>query len=96
MTFIDPTGNTLSIGGLIRKGTFKTSDTLSLTITAVEKTSLVLVSGDGSCRVTIDSAPPASGVATVAGSFTCKGLAAAGKSTVDASGTFSGTIAPSG
>lgn len=96
LVFFDSKGDTLSIGGVIHKGTFKTSGDLSLTITAMGAKPLVLVSGDGSCRLTIDSAPPSTDVATVSGSFRCKGLAATRDTSVNASGTFSGTIAPSG
>lgn len=96
LVFFDSNEDTLSIGGVIRTGTFKTSEDLSLTITAMGAKPLVLVSGDGSCRLTFDSAPPSTDVATVSGSFTCKGLAATASTSVNASGTFSGTIAPSG
>jgi hypothetical protein len=88
----------LTIGGIIKKGTFKTSSNLSLSIWVTGHPPidpLTVASGDGSCRVTIDMATSFRTTSSVKGSFRCNGVAVSHSQTVNATGTFAGQ-APSG
>ena len=90
LAFTGASGSTLVIGGVVAEGTHKTSNMLGLSMNvhgaAVDP--LAVSSGDGTCTITTDTATTTS----IAGSFICKGLKVEKGTTVNASGTFSGTL----
>jgi len=94
LVFTDAQGNTLSLGGVVQKGTFKTSDSfgLALAVSGQPVGPLILTSGDGTCRITVDTATTWKTTSKIEGSFACTGLVARKGILVDATGTFSGSM----
>jgi len=103
--FMGEVRGTLTLGGTVEKGTFKTSPDFGLTMFVTGHPPIdpiTITSGDGRCRVTIDTATTWRTTSTVAGSFRCNDVVggrdvAAGKNVlVSVTGTFTGTVPSAG
>ena len=94
LTFLDGT-DALSVGGLLKMGTQKTSGDVALTLNIAAQSGspqINLVSGNGSCEITVDTATADS----IAGSFRCDHVKAAKGLFLNIEGAFSGTMPGAG
>ena len=87
LTFLDQGANSLTIGGYVGKGSYKTSADLGLSLTILSAGKPInLTSGNGSCRITYTQVDKK----VVAGSFKCPDVKLGKNQTMDANGTFTG------
>jgi hypothetical protein len=89
ISFIGPSGGSLSIGGLLQRGSQRTSSKVALSLSgSLDKTPFVFNSGDGSCRITVTDATDVG----LEGSFRCDHAKISTGLTVTIAGTFSGSM----